>query len=128
MQRTLGDMASNTKPDKFRAKISELLSTPSSGLDPQADAETERELEKVIDEILNSDQNSAQQNVTRLKTVSSFFKSESNIRAGIAIQRLMEPLDYGINKLLHRTELRFHIKHTLDPEKKKTLEDENLDL
>ena len=59
------------------------------------------------------------------KSVADFFNKKSNAHSGVAIQILMEPLDYGINQCMTRSKHIFEAQNCFGAEsveKKKHME------
>ena len=138
MPRTLAIMGDAAKQDKLRDSIADVLSAATSANLGQASADggsrtqaestesTQATIDSLLEQILSGDQHSAQQNVTRLRTCSKYFQSTNIPNIINTTSAWMDPIEYCVNHLFHRSALRFQLSCELTPSIRRKHEQEFL--
>ena len=138
MPRALAIMGDAVKQDKLRDSIADVLSAATSATLGQASADggsrtqaestesTQAKIESLLEQILSGDQHSAQQNVTRLRTCSKYFQSASIPNIINTTSAWMDPIEYCVNRLFHRSALLFQFERELKPSIRRKHEQEFL--
>lgn len=131
-------MGDAVKQDKLRDSIADVLSAATSATLGQASADggsrtqaestesTQAKIESLLEQILSGDQHSAQQNVTRLRTCSKYFQSASIPNIINTTSAWMDPIEYCVNRLFHRSALLFQFERELKPSIRRKHEQEFL--
>ena len=138
LPRALAIMGDAVKQDKLRDSIADVLSAATSATLGQASADggsrtqaestesTQAKIESLLEQILSGDQHSAQQNVTRLRTCSKYFQSASIPNIINTTSAWMDPIEYCVNRLFHRSALLFQFERELKPSIRRKHEQEFL--
>ena len=140
LPRTLQAMSDSGKQDKLRSNISEILgSAMRTNLQLRTDGEDHGEddsgqhpddvqskINALMEQILGADQMSAQQNLSRLKSCTKYFRGSEMHNTVTTTSAFLSPIDYCCNRLFHRSGLLFKLQVELDSASRQKMESESL--